>query len=218
MKKTHQRGEVALNPYLTASQLFLGDDKATILRADYAPAPSQAHSQIRDGKARVCTSSPHSYLNIGDSGCFIHLRSGKRVGQFVTPGDQQQYSNKFCPFASDSEQDQSKREVLVRFWVRSVLLGRSVRSMNDIGQFCVKSKGEPTKESLAKLISRLTGKLQVKEKKAFEKMHKAHGKANVRFDSVNLMTQYRYKKIFHPFLCGQSQRDKHSQIHAQQEN
>ena len=104
--------------------------------------------EFKDGQARICSMGPfeHSYINLGDGGCFDHLLTGfdregylhhrSQTGDFKSPDDKQQYEAKFCPFAHSKKH----REILVRFYVTVQRKEYNFRNINDIAMFCTSAE------------------------------------------------------------------------------
>eukprot|EP00930_Biecheleria_cincta_P033273 TRINITY_DN23039_c0_g1_i1.p1 TRINITY_DN23039_c0_g1~~TRINITY_DN23039_c0_g1_i1.p1 ORF type:complete len:382 (+),score=61.96 TRINITY_DN23039_c0_g1_i1:72-1217(+) len=101
-------------------------------------AHRQEHSDVIDAshnatgaKVKICVAGAHTYLNLGDGGCFQHLDDR---GNFLEGDSDRLYASKFCPF---SELKHRPARALLYHWYVKATNDNIPFAVNDLAMSCL---------------------------------------------------------------------------------
>lgn len=83
----------------------------------------------------ICKSSFHTYINLGDGGCFQHLLT--HSGGFQDTEAQHSYEANFCPFAGGGKDHTKKRKLLANWFIRAMTYAAPPFTVNDLAMSCL---------------------------------------------------------------------------------
>lgn len=119
--------------YADGLALEATDNHSTIL-AEMTESHDSSDATLNND-AMVCVSALHTYIRLGDGGCFQHVQI--HSGWFHNAAAQRSYEAKFCPFAGGDADHTKKRRLLASWYNRAMSSGAPPFAVNDLAMACL---------------------------------------------------------------------------------